>query len=149
MYKDEYRPNNRIDSEGRNWARWCLTDGADPRPKEPGQASWVKYLKPDNTNRDSDKEPPPPPPIEHKSARRMQEVFKSLPQVCRHVMTSYWVGNYIYGKPRPIQETVDLLNQLIAADRLDVPEGYKFRRYHYEMDMKHIASKMEVALEIR
>ena len=138
----------RIDSEGRNWGRWCLVDGESPVPIPFKEASWVRFRKHDETDWDEE-EPPPPPPVDYRSARVVQGVYKSLPLVCKHVMCTYWVGNYIYGRPRAEHETVRLLNILAQAKRIDVPEGFQFSYHQYRTDISYIARKMEAAFEIR
>lgn len=139
--------SKRIDCEGRNWGRWCLTDGDNPIPKSYKEASWAKFYTPDDYwRRDYDMLPPP---VDCRSARVVHGVYKSLPLVCKHVMSSYWVGNYIYGRPRAERETVRLLNILVQAKRLDVPEGFQFTYHQYISDMRYIiCPRMEVALEI-
>lgn len=141
--------SRRADAEGRNWGRWCLSDGENPVPPLWKEAGWVRYMKPDESNWDTEKEAPPPPPIHHPSARRVQTVYRSLQLVSRHVMCSYWVGNYIYGRPRTDHETVRLLNALSQAARLDVPPGFQFTLHQYRADIQYIARKVEAAFEVR
>ena len=143
---DELIPR-RIDSEGRNWGRWCIVDGESPIPQAYKEAAWVRFRKHDKDDWDGE-EVPPPPPVDYRSARVVNGVYKSLPLVCKHVMCSYWVGNYIYGRPRGDRETVRLLNILVQAKRLDAPEGYQFTLHGYRADIVHIARLMEVALEV-
>ena len=144
---DELIPR-RIDSEGRNWGRWCIVDGESPVPPPFKEAAWVKFRKRDETDWDCE-EPPPPPPIDYRAARKVDAFYKSLKyEVDRHVMCSYWVGNYIYGRPRTDQETVRLLNILVQAKRLDVPNGYQFTLHGYRADIVHIAKRLEAAFEI-
>ena len=137
-----------IDSEGRNWGRWCVVDGESPIPQPFKEAAWVKFHKPDETDRDCE-DPPPLPPIDCRAARRVDAIYRVLPLVCKHVMCSYWVGNYIYGRPRTDHETVRLLNILAQANRLDVPEGFQFTLHQYQGDMKFvIVPRMEAAFEV-
>lgn len=143
---DELIPR-RIDSEGRNWGRWCLVDGESPIPPAYNEAAWVKFRKKDETDWDGE-EPPSPPPIDCRSARLVDSLYRKLPTVAKHVMCSYWVGNYIYGRPRTDHETVRLLNILAQAGRLDVPEGFRFTLHQYRMDISYIARKMEAAFEV-
>ena len=143
---DELIPRH-IDSEGRNWGRWCIVDGESPVPPTFKEAAWVKFRKKDETDWDGE-EAPPQPPINYRSARRVAAIFRTLPQVYRHVMCSYWVGNYVYGRPRTDQETVRLLNILVQAKRLDVPRGYQFTLHGYRADIVHIAKRLEAAFEI-
>ena len=143
---DELIPRH-IDSEGRNWGRWCIVDGESPVPPPFKEAAWVKFRKKDETDWDGE-EPPPPPPVDHRAARKVDAIYRTLPIVSRHVMCSYWVGNYIYGRPRGDHETVRLLNILVQAKRLDVPSGYQFTLHGYRADIVHIAKRMEAAFEI-
>lgn len=145
--KDELIPRH-IDSEGRNWGRWCIVDGESPVPPTFKEAAWVKFRKKDETDWDGE-EPPPPPPIDCRSARLVDSLYRKLPTVAKHVMCSYWVGNYIYGRPRTDHETVRLLNILVQAKRLDAPTGYQFTLHGYRADIVHIAKRMEAAFEIR
>ena len=149
--KDELIPRH-IDSEGRNWGRGCLLDGESPVPPPFKEAAWVKFRKRDETDWDWE-EAPPPPPVDWRSYRLVKRVFDSLPMhpkspVLRHVMCSYWVGNFAYGRPRTDHETVRLLNILVQAKRLDAPTGYQFTLHGYRADIVHIARLMEVALEV-
>ena len=150
MTRRQYYPPEHINSEGRNWARYCLTDGSSPIPPLWREAGWVRFVKKDETDRDEEQGAPPPPPVDRRSAQRIQRVYDSLQQVSKHVMCSFWVGNYIFGRPRGDHETVRLLNQLVQMGRLDVPPGFQFSLHQYVGDMKTIiVPRMESALAIR
>lgn len=136
-----------IDSHGRNWARY-VTSG-DPLIQDFHEAVWVRFMVPDIEQAISEEKQPP---VDYRSARVVDELYKSLPWVCRVVMRSYWVYNVYWGSPKSDDDTVRCLNILLRHNRLIRPDaisGYQFTMHSYQNDMKYIARKMEEALEVR